>query len=86
METTINPFKNADYTADRDFLKFYHEQIAYYLSHHYKTSSAKMLKWVKHVFKVNQNGFNEVKFKVLEKTNTATVKSKSKVRENSSRV
>jgi len=67
VETTINPFKNANYTADRDFLKFYHEQIAYYLSHHYKTSSAKMLKWVKHVFKVNQNGFNEVKFKVLEK-------------------
>lgn len=67
MDIIQNPFKNAKYTADRDFIKFYHEQIAYYLGQHYKVSEAAMIKWVKHFFQPNKNGFKEVKFKVLEK-------------------
>lgn len=67
MDIIQNPFKNATYTADRDFIKFYHEQMAYYLGQHYKVSEKVMIKWVKHFFKPNQNGFKEVKFKILEK-------------------
>lgn len=67
MDIIQNPFKNVDYTADRNFLKFYHEQISFLLSRHYKVPEQVILKWVKHIFKPNTNGFKEVKFKVLEK-------------------
>lgn len=67
MDATINPFKSDVYTADRDFIKHYHDQMTFYLSKHYKVAEEVMHKWVKHFFQPNKNGFKEVKFKVLQK-------------------
>lgn len=65
--STVSPFRNAKYEADRDFQKHYHNQTALLLSKEYNVDPEKLKPLVQEVFVPNYNGFKEAKIQVVEK-------------------
>lgn len=65
--STVSPFRDSQYTADRDLEKHYHNQAALLLSKVYNVDQEKLKPLVQEVFVPNYNGFKEAKIQVVEK-------------------
>lgn len=65
--STVSPFRDPKYHADRDIEKHYHNQTALLLSKVYNVDAEKIKPLVQEVFVPNYNGFKEAKMQVVEK-------------------
>lgn len=63
----LSPFLEQTYKTNRNFLKAYHYQAAYYLSVVYDYDYEHLLDLMGTIFVPDKNGFKEAKFKVFKK-------------------